>query len=102
MYIYSLAIVSQSYKCIDISQLSHNDTSYFDVKNCIRRLLLQLLYLSRKSAFLVTSNVLGSLKLKYTRQSSLIGILFVTRKASFLDKYSNCNNNHCKQFLTSK
>ena len=28
--------------------------------------------------------------------------LLVTRKASFLDKYSSCNNNLCKQFLTLK
>ena len=28
--------------------------------------------------------------------------LLVTRKASLLDKYSSCNNNLCKQFLTLK
>ena len=78
----SLASVSQFYKCIEISQLIH--LSYFNVKNCLQRLLLPLLYLFRKLAFLVTCNVLGSLKLKYIRQSSIIDILFVLK--SFIKK----------------
>ena len=78
----SLASASQCYKCIDISQLLR--ISYFNVKNCLQRLLLQLLYLSRKLAFLVTSNALGSLKLKYIRHTSIIDILFVLN--SFIKK----------------
>ena len=87
---YSLAIVSQCYKCIEISQLLYNDISYFNVKNCLQILLLQLLYLSRKLAFLVTSNTFGSLKLKYIRQSSIIDILFVLK--SFIKKRSTAKS----------
>ena len=61
-------------KRIEISQLLHNDVSYLKVKNRLQRLLSQLLHLSRKLAFLVTSNALSSLKLKYIRQSSIIDI----------------------------
>ena len=78
----SLASVPQCYKCVEISQLLH--ISYFNVQNCLQRLLLQLLNLSRKLAFLVTSNALGSLKLNYIRRSSIIDILFVLK--SFIKK----------------
>ena len=73
LYMYSLSsIVSQCY-----TMKIHNDIRYFKVKNRLRRLLLQLLHLSRKVVFLVKSNALGNLKLKYNRQSSIIDILFV-------------------------
>jgi len=55
----------------------HKDITHFEVINRLQRLLLQLLYLTWKLFFLVTSNSLGSLKLKYIRQSSMIEILFV-------------------------
>ena len=51
--------------------------------------MVKLSYLSKKLAFLVTSNVLGNLKLKFIRQFLIIDMLFVL-------------NNFNKKRLTTK
>ena len=78
IHIYSLAIiVSQCCKMYRNFTIVTQLYKLFNIKNLLQRLLLQLLYSSRTLAFILTSNTLGSLKMKYIRQSSIIDIFFV-------------------------